>query len=173
MAVTDELDVTPRPSNTLAVNIPSQEQGQWCWCAVTVGVSAFLDATFSFSQCQTAAAVLGVPDACSRPSDDDVDRMFALDAALSKFHHLNARVDGQLTFEQVCNQIDSGKPVCARVLFLDSGAAHVMVIRGYRTVPDPMVFIDDSLYGESIWSFAQFADNYQGSGTWKQSYLTR
>lgn len=161
------------PAATLAVNIPTQDQDQWCWCAVTVGVSAFLDPAFALTQCQTAALVLSIPDACDRPGDDDVDVMFALDTALAKFNHLNATVGGRLTFDQVCQQIDARKPVCVRMLFLNSGEAHFMVIRGYRSDPVQMVANDDSRYGQSIWPFASFADGYQGSGSWKQSYLTR
>lgn len=158
---------------TLDVEVPCQEQDQWCWCAITVGVSRFFDTSFSLSQCETAAAVLDRSDACSRPGDEDVNRTFALNDALTTFHHLARTVDGTLSFQQVRQQIDAGRPVGVRIRFLDSGLAHFTLIRGYRTDPVPMVAIDDPLYGESIWSFAEFVESYRGSGAWRQSFLTQ
>src|SRR5436189_5612367 len=44
----------------LAIDVPHQERDNWCWCAVTVGVSQFYDGSFSLTQCQTAAQVLSI-----------------------------------------------------------------------------------------------------------------
>ena len=172
MAVPD-LAVESDSASVLGVEVPTQDQDLWCWCAITVGVSRFFDASFSLSQCETAANVLGLADACSRPGDDDVNKMFALDAALASFDRLLRRVDGRLSFEQLKREIDAGRPVGVRIRFQDSGQAHFTLIRGYRTEPAPMLAIDDPLYGESTWSFAEFVDNYRGAGVWRQSYLTR
>lgn len=170
IAVTD-VDEALAPAFQLSVNVPTQEKDEWCWCAVTVGICSFFDPSFALSQCQTASLVLGIADACTRPDDEDVNTTFALNVALAKFNHLKAKVETRLTFDQVRQQIDLRKPVCVRVLF-DDGSAHVLVIRGYRVDANPMVATIDPRYGESIMPLSEFANNYQGSGTWKQSYLT-
>lgn len=171
-----DIDADPASATTLGVKVPDQDQDQWCWCAITVGVSCFFDTNFSLSQCETAAEVLHQADACSRPGDDDINRMFALNEALDTFNHLAQIKDEPLSFEQVRQQIDAGRPVGVRIRFVDySGSAHFTVIRGYLTDPVPMLVIDDPnpLYGESTWSFAEFAESYKGSGVWRQSFLTK
>jgi len=160
-------------SRVLGVDVPHQEQDQWCWCALTVGVSRFSDSSFALSQCETAARVLQVPEACGRPADDDVNRMFELDAALATFGRLKRMDPIPLSFKGIQDAIDAKRPVGARVLFLDTGMAHFTLIRGYRTSPMNMLLIDDPLYDESEWSYQEFVASYRGSGEWRQSYLTQ
>ena len=159
-------------SNALDVQVPHQEQDNWCWCAVTVGFNTFFDSAFSLAQCETAAEVLGIKDACIRPGDDDVNTLFELDVALSKFGRL-AHMSGVLKFEEIQKQIDAGRPVGVHVFFVDSGVSHFTVIRGYRSGPVSTLAIDDPLYDESEWSYQEFVDSYKGSGAWKHSYLTQ
>jgi hypothetical protein len=158
---------------SLDLRVPHQEQDLWCWCAVTVGVAGFFDAGFGLSQCETAGRVLNVPAACDNPDDESVNKLFALDNALSVFGRLGKVEPGPLAFDEVRRQIDTGRPVGARILFLDNGMAHVTLIRGYRTSPEPILIIDDPLFDESEWSYQQFLRSYRGSGVWKQSYLTQ
>ena len=159
-------------ANPLNVDVPHQEQDCWCWCAVTVGIAKFYDRTFALSQCQTAARVLGIADACQRPTADDVNRMFDLDMSLAAFGRFDA-MDLALSFAQVKRQIDTQRPVAARIRFMDSGLAHFAVIRGYRETPEQMLVIDDPLYDETEITYREFLTRYKGEGVWKQSYLTR
>ena len=172
LAVPD-VDAEAGASRMLRVDVPHQEQDQWCWCALTVGVSRFSDSTFALSQCETAARVLHVPGACDRPSADDVNRMFELDVALGTFGRLRQMNDLPLSFKSIQDEVDAGHPVGARVLFLDTGMAHFTLIRGYRTSPMNMLLIDDPLYDESEWSYQDFVESYRGSGEWQQSYRTQ
>lgn len=155
------------------IEVPHQDESQWCWCAVTVGVNHHFDKSFALSQCQTAAIVLGVADACSRPGDDDINTLFALDDSLKKFGHLKAMKVGSLPFAAIRQEIDDKRPVGVRILFLETGTAHFTVIRGYRTEPVPILLIDDPLYDESEWSYQEFVASYKGSGEWRHSYLTQ
>ena len=167
-------DVAAKHIGSLALNvqIPHQEQDNWCWCAIAVGVGKFFDSTFTLTQCETAAIVLGIGDACSRPKDPDVDTVFELGVTLSKFGHF-VRMTGVLKFDDIREQIDAQRPIGVQVLFMNSGVTHFTVIRGYRTDPEPILVIDDPFYDESEWSYREFVDTYKGSGAWQQSCLTQ
>lgn len=158
----------------LGIDVPHQEQDNWCWCAVTVGVSRFFDPTFSLRQCETAARILSIGDACIRPGDDDVNRLFELDRALGTFGHFDHVVQQPLTFDQVESEIQSKRPVGVQILFQDSGLMHFTVIRGCRKVDgDRFLLIDDPRHDESECGYEEFRDVYRGDGVWKRSYITR
>lgn len=158
---------------SLGIEVPHQDQDNWCWCAITVGVSSFYDPTFGLSQCQTAARVLSIADACSDPENERVNRMFDLDKSLAVFGRFNQIVNGPLSFSLVMREIDAQRPVGVRILFLDSGKGHFTVIRGYRREPQQMLLIDDPLYDEFEITYKNFLTDYQGNGRWKQTYLTQ
>ena len=159
---------------SLGIQVPHQEQNNWCWCAVTVGVSRFFTPSFLLTQCQAAAQVLSIVDACSRPGDEDVDCPFDLDRALATFNHLDRVVEQPLTFEQIEDEMAAKRPVGVQILFQDSGLTHFTVIRGSRRISgDRIVVIDDPLYDESEWSYEEFRDAYKGDGEWTRSYFTR
>jgi hypothetical protein len=158
-------------TRVLDVRVPIQEQDNWCWCAITQGFANYFDRTFALKQCETAAEVLSIPDACDRSSESDVNTLYRLDLALSKFD-LFAGLTGVLTFAQIKSQIDAGLPVGVHVLFEESGVSHFTAIRGYKSDPTPMLVIDDPFYDESEWSYQEFLTRYKGSGVWHHSYLT-
>lgn len=159
---------------TLGIDVPHQDQTLWCWCAVTVGVSRFFDSTFALTQCQTAAQVLPIADACIRPTDADVNRMFDLQLALSTFGHVGRVLDEPLSFEDVEREIQAQRPVGAQILFQDSGRMHFTIIRGCRKVDgDRILVIDDPQFDESESSYERFKNFYKGDGEWQRSYIMR
>jgi len=158
----------------LDIDVPHQEQDNWCWCAVTVGISRFFDQTFSLSQCETAAQVLPIADACNRPGDDDVDRMFDLDKALQTFNHFDHVIEQPLAFEDVEREILAQRPVGVQILFQDSGVMHFTIIRGCRRLEaDRLLLIDDPQFDESEFAYERFKKSYRGDGEWIRSYITR
>lgn len=173
VAVAEIVDTTDSDT-ALNIDVPHQEQTLWCWCAVTVGVSRFFDSTFALTQCETAAQVLSAPDACLRPSDDDVNRMFELQKALKVFGRVERVVDAPLSFEEVEREIQAQRPVGAQILFHDAGRMHFTIIRGCRTVAgERILVVDDPLFDESESSYERFKTFYRGDGEWQRSYITR
>jgi Papain-like cysteine protease AvrRpt2 len=168
------LEAVSTGAQTLAIDVPHQEQANWCWCAATVGVSQFFEQTFSLSQCEAAAKVLAVADACDRPSDDDVDRMFELDKSLRTFNHLGQVIQQPLAFEEVEREMRARRPVGVQILFQDRGVMHITIIRGCRRLQgDLLLLIDDPHFDESEYSYEQFKSAYRGDGQWIRSYITR
>lgn len=154
-----------------ALQVPHQEQDQWCWCAVAAGLCAFRDQTFAMRQCEVAADFLGL-DACADPSADEVNKMMPVADVLTHFKLLAFPQEAPMSFEEVVEQIDAGRPVCIRIRFIDTGTPHVTVIRGYRR-DGRMLMIDDPSFDESTMPYADVIDRYEGSGVWKQSYRVR
>lgn len=169
-----ELSASSTGAPPLAIDVPHQEQDNWCWCAVTVGVSRFFDQTFSLSQCETAAKVLQVADACNRPDEGDVDRMFDLDKALQTFNRFDHVIEQPLAFEDVEREIRAQRPVGVQILFQDRGVMHFTIIRGCRRLEgDRLLLIDDPQFDESECGYERFTHFYRGDGEWIRSYITR
>jgi hypothetical protein len=174
VAVPDVASTSDGEETTLDIDVPHQKQTLWCWCAVTVGVSRFFEPTFALSQCETAARVLLVKDACMRPTDDDVDRMFDLRLALGTFGRVERVIDEPLSFEDVEREIQALRPVGVQILFQDSGRMHFTIIRGCRRVAgERILVIDDPQFDESESSYERFRSFYRGDGEWQRSYITR
>jgi hypothetical protein len=77
-----------------------------------------------------------------------------------------------VSFQNVCDEINAGRPVGARVGW-SGGGGHFMVIYGYSVVGGTNYFdIDDPIYGKSHLTVAAFSQNYQASGVWTHTYLT-
>ena len=150
----------------------AQTQSNWCWAATATSVSHFYWLWSTWSQCRVANGELGctdcrnstVPSACNVP--------WYLDKALTCTSNFVSMM-GQASFQQVRDEIDDGRPVGARIGW-SGGGGHFMVIYGYSFVAGVEYFdIDDPIYGNSHLTVANFANNYQGSGTWTDTYFTR
>ena len=64
--------------------VPPQEQSNWCWCAVTLAVHRhYQPSDTTTTQCQVADRVLQRDDACSAPSDPQVNVTYYLERALA------------------------------------------------------------------------------------------
>ena len=161
-------------SRQLAFNMQAQTQTNWCWAATATSVSHFYWWFWnSWTQCNVANAELGhsdcgnssVPSACNVP--------WYLDRALTRTNNFVSITAGQADFAQVRAEIDAGRPVGARIGW-SGGGGHFMVIYGYSLVGRLEYFdIDDPIYGKSHLTVAEFSSNYQGSGSWTHTYLTK
>jgi hypothetical protein len=106
-----------------------------------------------------------VPSACNVP--------WYLDRALTRTDNFVSITVGQAEFGQVRAEIDAGRPVGARIGW-SGGGGHFMVIYGYSLVAGVEYFdIDDPIYGKNHLTVADFASNYQGSGSWTHTYFTK
>ncbi len=159
-------------SKQLAFNMEAQTQSNWCWAATATSVSHFYWFLSNWAQCLVANAELGLNNCCNSPVPVACNVPWYLDRALSRTNNF-VSITGQITFQQVRDEIDAGRPVGARVGW-SGGGGHFMVIYGYSTIGGTDYFdIDDPIYGKSHLAVTDFADNYQGSGTWTHTYFTK
>jgi hypothetical protein len=160
-------------SKQLSFTMQSQTQTNWCWAATARSVSHFYWFLSSWTQCRVAGAELDREDCCSTPVPGPCNVPWYLDRALTRTKNFVSIQSGQASFSQIRAEIDAGRPVGARIGW-SGGGGHFMVIYGYsRILATDYLDIDDPIYGKSHLTVADFASNYQGSGTWTHTYFTK
>lgn len=159
-------------SKQLAFNMQAQTQSNWCWAATATSVSHFYWFISSWTQCRVANDELGHNDCCNNPVPSACNVPWYLDRALTRTNNF-VSVTGPASFQQIRDEIDAGRPVGARIGW-SGGGGHFMVIYGYSLVAGVEYFdIDDPIYGKSHLTVSDFSSNYQGSGTWTDTYFTK
>ena len=159
-------------SKHLAFNMEAQTQSNWCWAATATSVSHFYWLLSTWTQCRVATAELPPNNCCTTPVPSPCNVPWYLDRALTRTNNF-VSVTGPVSFQTVCDEIDAGRPVGARVGW-SGGGGHFMVIYGYSSVAGTDYFdIDDPIYGKSHLTVAAFSNHYQGSGTWTSTYFTK
>jgi hypothetical protein len=162
-----------------------QEENNWCWAAVAVGVSrhyATLNGGSStWTQCGLATdelhaelTQLGLPTGCCpSKSNPGCDRAWYLHTPLTRVGHYHGYRAGAPDFRtEVMTEIDARRPIAVRVEWPNSGTpplAHFVVISGYEDAAGgPVVQIDDpapvGLGQQTKLDYAVFVALYQGSG---------
>jgi hypothetical protein len=150
-----------------------QEQSNWCWCATSLSVRRYYDPTTSLSQCQAANTILPRTDACTDPTNANVNKPWFLDDALSDLGNLRESiVTGSLAWDATKSEINTGHPLGCRTAW-SGGGAHFICIEGYLDDTTKMVAVDDPIYGQSDVTLTAFLTMYQGSGTWTHSYKVK
>ena len=156
----------------LPFNMQAQTQTNWCWAATANSVSHYFWPWSTWSQCKIANGELGHTDCCHSPVPSDCNVAWYLDRALTRTKNF-VSIAGPASFEQLRDQIDAGKPVGARIGW-SGGGGHFMVIYGYNLIGGTeYVDIDDPIYGKSHIPLSEFANHYQGSGTWTHTYFMK
>ncbi|GAA0564943.1 papain-like cysteine protease family protein [Chitinophaga japonensis] len=172
--VLEELSILNKlyQSTVLNFNMEPQTQSNWCWAATSKSVSFFYSSFLNpWSQCKIASAELG-ETCCTAPVPGPCNVPWYLDRALTRTNNF-VSFQGTMTWESVKDQIDQGLVVGARVGW-SGGGGHFMVIYGVSKVLSIKYFhIDDPIYGKSVLTVDQFSNNYQGSGSWTHSYITK
>jgi hypothetical protein len=159
-------------SKQLAFDMQAQTQSNWCWVATATSVSHFYWLWSTWTQCRVAKAELERTDCCNSPVPSPCNVPWYLDRALTRTNNF-VSIIGQASFQQIRDEIDAGRPVGARIGW-SGGGGHFMVIYGYSFIAGAQYFdIDDPIYGKSHLTVADFASNYQGSGTWTHTYFTK
>jgi hypothetical protein len=159
-------------SKRLFFNMQMQTQSNWCWAATSTSVSHFYWFWSTWTQCRVANGELGHSDCCNSPVPLACNVPWYLDKALTRTNNF-VSITGQVSFQQVRDEINAGRPVGARIGW-NGGGGHFMVIYGYSRFLGMEYFdIDDPIYGKSHLSVSDFASNYQGSGTWTHTYFTK
>ncbi len=159
-------------SRQLDFDMEAQTQSNWCWAATSTSVSHFYWSWSYWTQCLVANGELGLTDCCDSSVPAACNVPWYLDSVLDRTKNL-VSYSGVASFETVRAEIDAGRPVGARVGW-SGGGGHFMVIYGYSILGGTQYFnIDDPIYGKSSLTVADFTHNYQGSGSWTHTYMTK
>jgi hypothetical protein len=148
----------------------AQLQDQWCWSAASISTSRFYNAQTTWSQCRLVNSELRVGTCCQNGSSSTCNKPWYLDRALRRTANLNRVESDAVSRADVLAEIESDRPLCARVGWR-GGGGHFVVISG---IVGDIVTIDDPWEGgRSLMPYDEFRDNYQNDGEWTHSYFTQ
>jgi hypothetical protein len=137
------------------LTVDKQRESHWCWAAITAALAGY----YHDLPLDQAAIAGGV----------NVDR--ALDEVLAQHGCFGHWSLGKPTFERVAFEIDSGRPLCARIQWY-SGGAHYVVVKGYGAAARTLL-VEDSLTGPAEQAWSQFPHGYaQRGGVWTETFWT-
>ena len=160
-------------ASSLTFPMQTQEQANWCWAAVSVSVAQFYSASTAWSaQCDLASQELG-KTCCPAGSNSACDVPWYLDRALQRVGHFNTWGSGPLPLATIRGEIESNRPLGARIGWA-SGGGHFVVVSGYSTsAAGDFVTVDDPFYAHSTLPLSSFQSSYQGSGSWSHTFWTQ
>jgi hypothetical protein len=172
----------PGTSKCVGLHVPHQEQTQWCWAAVSNGVSHFYAPGSAWTQCKIANAELGVSSCCTTGSSAACNKPWYLDKALTRVGNFDSIASGTLSFAIVLSCLKNNRPPCARQAWSGGGAHFMSIVCCYEGILGLLtgsgstakrLKISDPWYGDSIVDYSTFVSGYQGTGTWTHSYRTK
>ena len=134
-------------SRQLAFNMQMQTESNWCWAAASTSASHFYWWLSTWTQCRVANAELGHNDCCNSSVPSACNVPWFLDRALTRTNNFVSMM-GQVSFQQVKNEIDAGRPVGARIGW-NGGGGHFMMIYGYSRILSTEYF-DIDVTGMSV-----------------------
>lgn len=159
--------------STVGLTIQRQLQTNWCWAACSSSTSEFFDPSSPWAQCRIASAELGQQSCCENGASAGCNRPWYLDRALARTGNLAGRQDGPASWSVVLAEIQSRRPVGARIGWRDGGG-HFVLIVGCEMDPSPgLLAVEDPWTGGAIIQSDEFTHRYQSIGTWTHTYLTR
>ena len=177
-------------ANLVSIEMQKQCCRMWCWAAAlsTVVESCSLPCS-AHSQSEFANQfIVGSPDCSSCCPNGPPDRLTQLRCdigadplqALSNFNlsHSPGRGVDVSTFDIICQQVDSGRPVIAQIDYAGNKGSHLLLIYGYNR-PNTISF-GDPANGEctsALFSAFRNPDAYTSPdiplrhGTWTMTYV--
>lgn len=153
-------------------SVPFQEQTQWCWAALTLGL---IDLAFPASGwAQSSVAGEFVPGgSCSGAQGGVVpcNTPRNLHEVLGHFnllHHWQAGDAENL----IQGEIGSQRPLCVRIGW-SGGGGHFVAVSAWRWTPTGQMYVhvEDPYFGPQDLPVGELRLSYQGSGTWTHSYF--
>lgn len=155
--------------NPIAFTMQPQQQTQWCWAALSVSVNLYYDPASGQTQCAVANAALGQTTCCQNGNTAQCNQPWFLDLGLQIVGNLDGVSAGKATMTTIRNQILQCRPLCLRIGW-NGGGGHFVAVYGYS---NKRLNIGDPWYGNSVVTFADFPDSYQGGGAWTDSFTTQ
>lgn len=161
-------------SNELNFTMQAQLQDNWCWAANAASISLFYDTASTWTQCGVACITLNRADCCLPTNPNPCNEAWYLEQALTTTGNFSAPlIYNPLAQNDIIKQIDQGLVIGVRIGW-SGGGGHFVSIYGYDNTPSGFfVHVGDPIYGNSTINLNIFITNYQGSGSWTHSYLTK
>ena len=152
------------------LEVEVQQGENLCWAAVAASISKYYNPASFWTQCAVAGKVLNFPECCT--SIDPCNRDYYLETALQTTSNLASPATGQLTIEQIRNEIDQQRPIGIRIGFELVG--HFVVLIGYDDSQGSVTLTDPTGADHTLY-YASFTQpgGYPGGGWWTYSYLTK
>lgn len=152
----------------LGLNVPCQMPGKnWCWAALTAGVTNYLKAGANATACSIATRCFKGKnyDCCSAPAQCDTPMM--LSEVFSRCGVQFYSPEKSLHFADIVKIIDANLPVCCYIV--GDRFSHFIAIDGYESQRSD-ISICDSWFGPCVQPFSTFWQGYRG-GYWNKSYI--
>jgi hypothetical protein len=152
--------------------IESQQQSEWCWAAVAVSIDKYFNSNSTRTQCKIAGLVLKNVQNCCDEAATNCNQNASLITALQKINRWSRTLNRPLRFDEIRQELNAGRPVCARIQW-KGGGDHFVVIAGYEVLQSGAlhVFVEDPLNPSSTVEYDEFKTAYYGDGEWVDSYL--
>ena len=151
--------------------VPHQEQDNWCWAAVSVGVDSCYGGG-NWTQCRLAGAELGL-GCCSTPFPNGCDAPFYLDRSLTGVGRFDRYVHGSAVYSTVQTEIGARRPLCCRIQWSVGG--HFVAISDWSidAKGTEYVGVQDPDNGYNFQTLSEFTNSYRSAGNWSDTYFTR
>lgn len=160
----------------MILNFRTQKQilDNWCWAAVTSGVSFFFDANSRWVQSALAATLIsnscaGINQVNASTASDTCNATLDVARSLRITGNFAADLMRPLSFNEVIDQVNKGFPICCQIVFPDLQTSHFVVIYGYQS---SNIVIGDSQAGIFNIPYTSFLTNYRG-GKWRRTIGTK
>lgn len=161
--------------------LDSQSEGEWCWAAVTVGVSHFYNSGSTWDQCHLAKSLCdaGNPcDCCNNGAAQGCNEPRRVQDALNLTKNwadgpVPVADDLDSMMSRVASELQAHRPVIAELAWPGDIGAHVVVIAAIDTTNQKLHVLDPSSDGETHdVGYQDFHYIYKGTGTWTNSFFT-
>jgi len=163
----------------LRFRIQRQQQSQWCWSAVSCSVRRYYQPASTLTQCQLVNQRRGRTDCCVNGSSSACDRPDDTSNALDNLGHLNTFTGSSVSYAELRNQANAGRPTFMRIVW-SGGGAHAVLACGvedgnFVIVCDPgsSSAADPNLGTTNVVAYNTLLTAYNGTGSWVATGTTK
>lgn len=157
----------------LRFRIQRQQQSQWCWAACSVSVRRWYQPAATLTQCQLVNQQYGRTDCCTNGGNIGCNQPNNTMGVLDSLGHLNTGTDSTVSYAELRNQANMGRPTFLRIAW-SGGGRHAVLATGvedgeFVLVSDPgsSSAADASLGVTSVVAYNTLINGgYNGTGDW-------
>jgi hypothetical protein len=160
----------------MILNFRTQKQilDNWCWAAVTSGVSFYFNPGSQWIQSALATRLIssscaGINTINAATASGICNSTLDLAKSLEMTGNFAGDLIRPLSFNEVVQQINAGFPICCQIVFAGVDTSHFVVVYGYEGIN---VVIGDSQAGIFTVPYNNFLTNYRG-GRWRRTIGTK
>lgn len=151
----------------------TQDQYNWCWAAVTVGIDEFYGG-IGWTQCRLANDLLVRDDCCRQGGTLACSKTYRLDEALAYIGRLDRFENAAQVWDTCDREITAQRPLGVRIELEGGMPAHAVVIIGVGTAYDQMVVVFDPRWSRRVMGIDELTSDYLGfRGRWARSFFTK